>query len=149
MDGQCACRSPPCAATTPPLGLELRLERVTVDGEPAVRVIVPGEQPAEGSTEELVEQALWKDPSTGLLLRHHFLEQIEARLQTPVAAGVRAVAYIRPDHFSRVHGDVGLLGTEALIMRLGRAAARTAAAERPLRPLRRHDLCGASSSAAP
>lgn len=101
-----------------PLGLELKLERVTVDGEPAVRVIVPGERPAEAQPEDLVEQALCNDPSTGFLLRHHFLEQIEERLGRPVQGGVRALAYVRPDHFSRVHRDVGLLGTEALIMRL-------------------------------
>ncbi len=100
------------------LGLELKLERVTVDGEPAVRVIVPGERSAEASSEELVEQALWRDPSTGFLMRHHFLDQANERLLTPLRGGVRAIAYIRPDHFSRVHRDVGLLGTEALIMRL-------------------------------
>ena len=115
------------------LGLELRLERVTVDGEPAVRVVVPAERPAEGPPEDLVEQALCKDPSTGLLLRHHFLEQANARLQSPLAAGVRAMAYFRPDHFSRVHGDVGLLGTEALIMRL---------AEQLREMLQPNDICG-------
>jgi PAS domain S-box-containing protein len=99
------------------LGLELTLQGVTVDGEPAVRFVVPAERPA-AAPEDIVEQALWKDPSTGFLLRHHLLEQIGTRLQTPVAQGVRAMAYIRPDNFSRVHRDVGLLGTEALIMRL-------------------------------
>ncbi len=115
------------------IGLELKLERVTVDAEPAVRVIVPSERPAGTSTEELVEQALCKDPSTGFLLRHHFLEQVEARLAKPAAAGVRAIAYIRPDHFSRVHGDVGLLGTEALIMRF---------AEILRELLQPNDICG-------
>jgi diguanylate cyclase (GGDEF)-like protein len=116
-----------------PLGLELRLERVTVDGEPAVRVIVPAERPAEGAPEDLVEQALWKDPSTGFLVRHHFLEQMAERLRSPVQGGVRAVAYVRPDHFSRVHRDIGLLGTEALIMRL---------AELLRELVQPNDLCG-------
>lgn len=115
------------------LGLELRLEQVTVDGEAAVRVIVPAERPATGPAEDLVEQALCKDPSTGFLLRHHFLEQVEDRLRSPVAAGVRAMAYFRPDHFSRVHRDVGLLGTEALIMRL---------AEQLREMLQPNDICG-------
>ncbi len=115
------------------IGLELKLQRVTVDGEPAVRVIVPAERPAEAPPEELVEQALWKDPSTGLLLRHHFLEQMDQRLQKPLTGGVRALAYIRPDHFSRVHRDVGLLGTEALILRL---------AELLRELLQPNDLCG-------
>ena len=50
------------------VGIELKLERVTVDGEPAVRIIVPGDRPADAPTEELVEQALCKDPSTSFLL---------------------------------------------------------------------------------
>lgn len=98
-----------------PLEIGLKLERVTVDGDPAVRFVVPGERHA-APPEELIEQALCKDPSTGVLVRHHFLEQVESRLRQPPTAGVRALAYIRPDHFSRVHRDVGLLGTEALIM---------------------------------
>lgn len=115
------------------LALELRLERVTVDGEAAVRVIVPAERPAEGPPEDLLGEALCKDPSTGFLLRHHFLERATERLATPAAAGVRALLYIRPDHFSRVHGDVGLLGTEALIMRLGELLREL---------LQPNDLCG-------
>jgi diguanylate cyclase (GGDEF)-like protein/PAS domain S-box-containing protein len=99
--------------------LELRLERVTIDGEPAVRITIPAERPASEPPPELaVEQALCKDSSTGLLLRHHFLEQMNQRLQTPARGGVRAIAYLRPDSFSRVHADVGLLGTEALLMKL-------------------------------
>jgi diguanylate cyclase (GGDEF)-like protein/PAS domain S-box-containing protein len=98
--------------------LELRLERATVDGEAAVRVIVPAERSvADREPEDLVEHALWKDPSTGFYHRHHFLEKLAERMRVPVTAGVRALAYIRPDHFSRVHSDVGLLGTEALLMK--------------------------------
>jgi len=99
------------------VAMELRLEKVTVDGEPAVRIIVPGDKPNEVPQEQLLEQTLWKDPSTGFLLRHHFLEQAQQKMAKPLDAGVRALAYIRPDHFSRVHREVGLLGTEALIMR--------------------------------
>jgi diguanylate cyclase (GGDEF)-like protein/PAS domain S-box-containing protein len=115
------------------VGFELRLERVTVDAEPAVRVIVPGERAAGAPTEDLVEQALRKDSSTGFLLRHRFLEHIETHLRTPAKAGVRSLAYIRPDHFSRVHADVGLLGTEALMMRL---------AELLRELLQPNDICG-------
>jgi diguanylate cyclase (GGDEF)-like protein/PAS domain S-box-containing protein len=101
-----------------PLPLELRLEAATVEGEPAIRVVVPAERTqAEHAPEGAVELALCKDSSTGLYLRHHFLEKLAERLRTPVAGGVRALAYIRPDKFSRVHTDVGLLGTEALLMK--------------------------------
>lgn len=115
------------------LSLEFRLERVTVEGEPAVRVIVPGQRQPEVPGEEMLEQELRKDPSTGFLLRHHFLECATTRLASPVSGGVRAFAYIRPDHFSRVHADIGLLGTEALIMRL---------AELLRELLQPNDICG-------
>ncbi|MBN8281389.1 MAG: EAL domain-containing protein [Gammaproteobacteria bacterium] len=98
--------------------LELRLKRVTVDGEPAVRVIVPGDRHAEQPPEELLEHAVARDPSTGFYLRHYFLEQLTARMAKQQEGGIRALAYIRPDHFSRVQADVGLLGTEALLMRV-------------------------------
>ncbi|MEZ5566227.1 MAG: EAL domain-containing protein [Gammaproteobacteria bacterium] len=100
------------------LPLELRLKRVTVDGDPAVRVIVPGDRTADQAPEELLQAAVDKDPSTGFYQRHQFLEQLASRVATPGEGGVRAVAYVRPDHFSRVQADVGLLGTEALLMRL-------------------------------
>ena len=97
--------------------LELRLKRVTVDGDPGVRVIVPGDRPAEQAPEELLEQAVAKDPSTGFYLRHYFLEEFTRRIANQPEGGIRALAYIRPDKFSRVQSDVGLLGTEALLMR--------------------------------
>ncbi|MEO7386229.1 MAG: EAL domain-containing protein [Gammaproteobacteria bacterium] len=98
--------------------LELRLKRVTVDGEPGVRIIVPGDRTAEQTPEDLLEQAVAKDPSTGFYQRHYFLDRLAGRLANQQDGGVRALAYIRPDHFARVQADVGLLGTEALLMRL-------------------------------
>jgi len=98
--------------------LELRLKRVTVDGDPAVRVIVPGDRQPEQAPEDLLEQAVAKDPSTGFYQRHYFLERLSSRMASQQEGGIRALAYIRPDHFARVQSDVGLLGTEALLMRL-------------------------------
>jgi multidomain signaling protein FimX len=98
--------------------LELRLKRVTVDGDPGVRVIVPGDRQPEQAPEDLLEQAVAKDPSTGFYQRHYFLERLTGRMASQQEGGIRALAYIRPDHFARVQSDVGLLGTEALLMRL-------------------------------
>ncbi len=98
--------------------LELRLKRVTVDGDPGVRVIVPGDRQPEQAPEDLLEQAVAKDPSTGFYQRHYFLERLTGRMATQQEGGIRALAYLRPDHFARVQSDVGLLGTEALLMRL-------------------------------
>lgn len=100
------------------LPLQLRLKLVTVDGDPAVRVIAPGDRPREQAPEDLLKQAVARDPSTGFYQRHYFVERLTERLASQPAGGVRALAYIRPDHFARVQADVGLLGTEALLMRL-------------------------------
>ena len=98
--------------------MDVRLEKVSVEGEPAVRVMVPIDTTADQSPVELLEQAVCKDPSTGFYHRHYFLEKLEARLKEPLGGGVRALVYIRPDHFARVHDDIGLLATEALLLRL-------------------------------
>ncbi len=100
------------------LPLDIRLEKVSIDGEPAVRVLVPMDANAEKTPSELLENAVCKDPSTGFYHRHHFLERLHARLADPLAGGVRALVYIRPDNFARVHNDIGLLATEALLLRL-------------------------------
>lgn len=100
------------------LPLELRLKRVTVDGDPAVRIVVPADRQPEDAPEDLLEQAVAKDPSTGFYQRQYFLEHLTERLASQQAGGIRALAYIRPDHFARVQSDVGLLGTEPLLMRL-------------------------------
>lgn len=100
------------------LRLEMHLKKVTIDGEPGVRVIVPADRTPNRNPVEILEQAVAKDPSTGFLHRHHFLEQLTARIARPPDAGIRVLAYLRPDHFARVQDDVGLIGTEALIMRL-------------------------------
>ena len=100
------------------LPLDVRLEKVSIDGDPAVRVVVPMETAAEDSPSDVLENAVRKDPSTGFFHRHYFLEELENRLVTALHGGVRAMIYIRPDNFSRVHRDIGLLATEALLMRL-------------------------------
>jgi len=98
--------------------VEINLERVTIDGDPAVRIIVAGDQAADSTSEQLLEQTLFKDPVTGFYHRHYFIDKVEERLQTALMGGVRAMAYIRPDNFARVHDDIGMLATEKLLTRL-------------------------------
>lgn len=100
------------------LPLELRLETATLDGEPAVRVVVAADRSTARSPEAMLEQVVASDPSTGFLHRHQFLELAAQRLAAPLPAGVRCVVYLRPDNFARVNEDIGLLQSEALIMRL-------------------------------
>jgi len=101
-----------------PVPVEISLERVTFDGEPGVRVVVAGDQAMDSNPEKLLEQTLFKDPVTGFYHRHYFIERVEERLNTPLTSGVRAIAYIRPDNFARVHDDIGMLATEKLLTRL-------------------------------
>ncbi len=105
-----------CRLDNSEIPLELKLEHVSIDGEPGVRVIIPNDKLIEQTPEEQIEQALFRDPSTGFYHRRYYLERLEEQLATPLAGGVRAVAYIRPDHFAKVHDDIGPLATEALLM---------------------------------
>lgn len=100
------------------LPLELRLETATLDGAAAVRVVVAADRSSMRSPEAMLEQVVASDPSTGFLHRHQFLELAEERLAAPLTGGVRSIVYLRPDNFARVNEDIGLLQSEALIMRL-------------------------------
>jgi diguanylate cyclase (GGDEF)-like protein/PAS domain S-box-containing protein len=93
--------------------LAINLEKVSIDGDPAVRVVAPMSRAQ--SPREMLEQAVYKDPSTNFYHRRYFLEKLEERLNNPLSAGVRAVAYIRPDRFAEIHDDIGLLATETLL----------------------------------
>ncbi|MBT8443602.1 MAG: EAL domain-containing protein [Gammaproteobacteria bacterium] len=98
--------------------IEINLERVTIDGEPAVRAVVPNDKSLDSEPAELVEQAVYKDPATGFYHRHYFVSKLEQCLAQSSAAGVRAIAYVRPDNFARVHDDIGMLATEDLLTKL-------------------------------
>jgi diguanylate cyclase (GGDEF)-like protein len=98
--------------------IAINLERVTIDGDPAVRVVVPSEKDQRDSPIELLEKAVHTDPATGIYHRHFFLEKIGERMGTPLGGGVRAIAYIRPDNFAKVHDDLGMLATETILAQL-------------------------------
>jgi len=98
--------------------IEINLERVSVDGEPAVRAVVPNDKSLDSDPAELVERAVYKDPATGFYHRHYFVNKLEQSLEQSSEGGVRAIAYIRPDNFARVHDDIGMLATEELLTKL-------------------------------
>jgi diguanylate cyclase (GGDEF)-like protein/PAS domain S-box-containing protein len=100
------------------LPLALILRPTTIDGEPAVRVTVDAREEPAAAPAQVLATAVATDPTTGFLYRQNFLEHVAAALVQSPADGVRALAYIRPDNFARVQGDVGVLGTDALITRL-------------------------------
>jgi diguanylate cyclase (GGDEF)-like protein len=106
-------------ATGGTMPLKLVLKATTYDGEPAVKLSVPRE-PGERKPEpeELVEQAVHKDPTTGFYHRRRFLEVLTDRLDVKPQGGVRALAYIRPDKFREIEDRVGPISSEDLLVQL-------------------------------
>jgi len=98
--------------------LSLSLENVAHDGEPAVRILVAPEQAKDLMPEIMIQQAIQRDQETGFFNRNHFLNTVGKRLEQAPAGGVRAIAYVRPDKFSKAIDDIGLVGTEAIITQL-------------------------------
>src|SRR5690606_16100919 len=100
------------------LPLSLQLEETTVDGEPAVKLSVPREQAPATEPEELFEQAVSRDATTGFYTRRRFLEVLTDRLDGPSTGGVRALAYIRPDKFGALEDRVGAIGGEDVLVQI-------------------------------
>ena len=100
------------------LPMEMQLDLTTHDGDPAVRVTIASDSSAEKTPEQLIEQAVHRDPVTGFYHRQYFLEKAADQLKKRPTVGVRAIAYIRPDAFGKVHEDIGLLRSEMLLTQL-------------------------------
>ncbi|MGI9291755.1 MAG: EAL domain-containing protein [Gammaproteobacteria bacterium] len=96
--------------------VSFNLEKIEHDGETAIRIIIVPEQTEDDTPQLLIEQALQRDQATGFFNRNHFINTARTRLSKPPAGGVRAIAYIRPDRFAKAVEDIGLIGTEAIII---------------------------------
>ena len=94
------------------------LEVVEYDGDPAVRLLVAPEKAEAKTPISLIEQAIQRDQATRFFNQQHFLAIAKQRLDIAPTGGVRAVAYLRPDRFSRARDEIGLLGTETVISQL-------------------------------
>jgi diguanylate cyclase (GGDEF)-like protein len=99
------------------LPLSLSFERTSFDGEPAVKLTVP-RQAGPAEPEDLVEQAVHKDPMTGFYHRRRFLEVLTDRLDAGPRNGVRAVAYIRPDKFGDIEDQIGPIASEEILVQI-------------------------------
>ncbi len=100
------------------LPIELNLEATSVDGEPAVKLSVPRPPAAAREPEELIEQAVHKDPMTGFYHRRRFLEVLTDRLDAGGGRGVRVLAYIRPDKFRELEEQIGPLASEDVLVQI-------------------------------
>ncbi len=97
--------------------LELELGRSEFDGDACVRISVPARRDSGGAEiEKKLKDALRRDPSTGLLHRRFFVEELTARLAAPMKGGVRELAYLKPDKFGSIQSDIGLLASEDFLV---------------------------------
>jgi diguanylate cyclase (GGDEF)-like protein len=99
------------------LPLELQLEPASVDGDPAVKLSVPRPRVGTREPEDIIEQAVHKDPATGFYHRRRFLEVLTDRLDAK-GGGVRVLAYIRPDKFRELEEQIGPLATEDVLVQI-------------------------------
>ncbi len=95
--------------------LELGFQFAEFDDGSYVQIrIAPPEKKPEDPT-KLVHDALQRDPTTLLFHRAQFLERIQKRLNNSPKSGLHLLAYIKPDNFSEVRSDVGILNTEEVL----------------------------------
>ncbi len=98
--------------------LELRLKRCEFDDETAVTITVPSARPPATEPQQLVEEAVHRDPITGFYHRWHFVDLLMTRLESNPRGGVRVLAYLRPDKFGDIKDDIGPLASEDVLVQL-------------------------------
>jgi diguanylate cyclase (GGDEF)-like protein len=100
------------------LPIELQLEVASVDGDAAVKLSVARPRVGTREPEDIIEQAVHKDPATGFYHRRRFLEVLTDRLDAKGGRGVRVLAYIRPDKFRELEEQIGPLATEDVLVQI-------------------------------
>ena len=95
--------------------LELDFRLTDFDDGPYVQIrIAPRKVVAEEPT-LLVHESLKRDPTTLFFHRAQFLERMTKRLKRKPKSGLHALVYIKPDNFSQVRDNVGILDTEEVL----------------------------------
>lgn len=95
--------------------LELDFRLTESDSGPFVQVqIAPPTKPVQDPT-MLAHEALKRDPTTLFLHRAQFLDRLVKRLDGKPKSGLHCLAVVKPDDFSKVRSDVGILDTEEVL----------------------------------
>lgn len=87
------------------------------DGDHVQIRITPPEKVQEEPT-KLVHDALKRDPATLFYHRSQFIERLGKRLKRKPKSGLHVLVYIRPDDFSEVIRQVGVLNSEEVLAQL-------------------------------
>jgi diguanylate cyclase (GGDEF)-like protein/PAS domain S-box-containing protein len=96
--------------------LEIVLSVGQFEGEPCVRLIVPARRRDERQLADELADAVRRDPATGLLHRRALIEAMRERLATPAPGGLRYLVQVRLDKFATIERDVGLDGSEQVLV---------------------------------
>lgn len=97
------------------LSLDLNLEPSLFEGEPCIRICIHPTVADDSRLIQELREAVNRDPSTGLFTRPYLIDKLRESLHEPLKGGLRGLAVIRPDAFSRVVESVGSLGSEQVI----------------------------------
>jgi multidomain signaling protein FimX len=89
------------------LPLEIELQRLDYEGEPAVRLRILTQQRDLESLSGQLEEALRFDDVTGLLKRPVWREMALARIGQPLKGGLRSILYIEADQPERLAAEFG------------------------------------------
>jgi len=95
--------------------LELTFHLADFDDGPTVQIRIAPPKVVIGEPTELIHKALNRDPTTLFFHRAEFLERMTKRLKRKPGSGLQVVAYIKPDKFSLVRKNVGILETEEIL----------------------------------
>lgn len=97
------------------LPVELLLQEVDIDDEPAVQLKVPAQRQDQRPMEVRIHDALSRDATTGMLQWKYFIEQVSERLAQPIKAGVRELVCIAPENFATILHTLGPAHSEAFM----------------------------------
>ena len=101
------------------LPLDIELQRLDYEGEPAVRLRILTQQRDLESLSRQLEEALRFDEVTGLLKRSAWREMAAARLQQPLKGGLRSILYVEADQPERLSTEFGPFAFPELLDALG------------------------------
>ncbi len=95
--------------------LELDFRLTDFDDGPYVQILIAPRKVVVEEPTMLVHEALKRDPTTLFFHRAQFLERMTKRLKRKPKSGLHALVFIKPDDFSKVRSDVGILDTEEIL----------------------------------
>ncbi len=98
------------------LALEFVLAQGEFDDQPSVRLTMQAPHRDESELARELADAVRRDAATGLWHRRPLLENVIERLTHAATGGVRFIVVAKPDKFAAIERELGMLGSEALLV---------------------------------